>query len=107
MLKVGRGERPARPLGFTYLDRGLTDRMWRLIEDCWEHNPHNRPNASQVLGRLPSRIYQDQTCNDGWGNLSSLRFRNSGSHGSSDREDLLVAETLRILETTGSATVHT
>lgn len=90
MLKVGQGERPARPLA--YRDRGLTDHMWRLMEDCWTHAPKNRPNASQILESLP-RPTSDPRRGGGWAGLSPPRFGGSN--------DLSVDEMLRVLETNG------
>lgn len=30
----------------------LSDRMWELMNECWQHDPKLRPSASQVLERL-------------------------------------------------------
>jgi DNA-binding helix-hairpin-helix protein with protein kinase domain len=43
--RVAAGYRPARP-------RGLRDAVWRLVSDCWEHDPALRPSMAQVLARL-------------------------------------------------------
>ena len=41
------GERPER---HTHTD--LTDNIWSLMEQCWDHYPWNRPKISSVLGIL-------------------------------------------------------
>jgi hypothetical protein len=99
MLKVTSGERPLRPVGVLYDDRGLIDLMWRLMEDCWEHVPTRRPTASQIIMRLPPQTPDKRPCGD-WGDLSS-RFRTLDSEKSLERQDLSVVETLRVLETIG------
>ncbi|RDB27522.1 Serine/threonine-protein kinase STY8 [Hypsizygus marmoreus] len=101
LLKVSRGERPAKPLGLHYLDRGLTDRMWRLMEDCWEHIPDLRPPASEIVERLQRGPSVDPREEGGWGDLSPSRFRVSHGLGHSEQQDLSVEETLRVLETSG------
>ncbi|KAH0582151.1 hypothetical protein H2248_011805 [Termitomyces sp. 'cryptogamus'] len=52
MIMVGRGVRPGRPVGKMYQDRGLDNVMWKLIENCWEQDPGQRPSALKILERL-------------------------------------------------------
>jgi hypothetical protein len=94
MLKVTRGERPSRPQGLLYINLGLSSVMWRLMEDCWEHIPTNRPTASQIVARLP-RVPDDRP------SVPWSRFRSSARYGLAVTEDLSIVETLRALETIG------
>ncbi|KAF5383204.1 hypothetical protein D9615_004938 [Tricholomella constricta] len=101
MLNVSRGERPRRPRGLVYLDRGLNDRMWRLMEDCWEHVAADRPTASQIIGRLPRTTVRDSRPRGDWTDTSPVRVRATDVYGQRDKYDALIMETLRILETDG------
>ncbi|KAF9642058.1 hypothetical protein BDM02DRAFT_2731187 [Thelephora ganbajun] len=38
------GERPLRPTHPTF-----TENLWTLVQRCWDHDPHLRPEASEVL----------------------------------------------------------
>jgi len=49
---VKSGIRPPRPLGELSKARGLTDGMWRLVEECWGQHPEKRPAASCIVSRL-------------------------------------------------------
>ena len=44
MLAITKGERPPRPTHPT-----LTDDLWALMQRCWIHVPHLRPEVSEVL----------------------------------------------------------
>ena len=48
--KVPQGERPKRPEG----EGGalFTDSIWRMLELCWKHQPHERISAEDVLPYL-------------------------------------------------------
>eukprot|EP00842_Homolaphlyctis_polyrhiza_P004780 jgi/Hompol1/5302/HPOL_004321-RA len=39
------GERPDRP-------ENVHDKLWDLLSDCWDQNPLNRPNFSEIVRRL-------------------------------------------------------
>ena len=41
---MAQGERPPRPTHPI-----LTERIWSLIQRCWEHDPHSRPEITEVL----------------------------------------------------------
>ncbi|KAF9469364.1 kinase-like domain-containing protein [Collybia nuda] len=51
ITKVLAGERISRPPQ----SFGLDGEMWSLIEECWNHNPHYRLTANQIVQRLNSR----------------------------------------------------
>ena len=57
ILKVCRdGSRPARPVeaaGQLALQRGLNDRLWGLLTDCWRCDRNQRPDICEVLERIP------------------------------------------------------
>ena len=40
---VFRGDRPSRPA-----HRSCTDDLWALIQRCWDHEPHLRPDILEV-----------------------------------------------------------
>ena len=46
-----KGKRPRRPKKYL-VHRGLDDRLWNLISQCWNHDPLARPSASSVLAEL-------------------------------------------------------
>lgn len=48
----GRPPRPPQPAE----DRGLTDEVWSLIEDCWATQPGDRPNVTTIVSRIRSII---------------------------------------------------
>lgn len=45
-LKVIAGTRPSRP------EIIIPDGLWRLLQDCWEHDPGKRPKVDQIIRRL-------------------------------------------------------
>jgi len=47
MLRIMNGERPGRPQG----RRGawFTDALWRMLELCWEPQPHDRPSLKALI----------------------------------------------------------
>ncbi|KAJ7827002.1 kinase-like domain-containing protein [Mycena olivaceomarginata] len=46
-IKVLEGLRPSRPDTVP-----VDDDLWRLLQDCWQATPSDRPNISQVIQRL-------------------------------------------------------
>lgn len=55
LVEMQRGERPRRPQGQIYIERGLDDHMWELLRRCWVTEPHLRPDIDQVLVELPKQ----------------------------------------------------
>jgi len=47
MLKVMKGERPARPEGAE--GARFTDDVWEMLNRCWAHQPEHRPPVVDVL----------------------------------------------------------
>jgi hypothetical protein len=47
---VKSANRPAKPQAD--IDRGLDDKLWSIIQDCWSQEPSNRPTAEEVSSRL-------------------------------------------------------
>ena len=47
VLQVTTGQRPERPADSLFL--GLSDRVWQVIEMCWQPQPDQRPVAGTVL----------------------------------------------------------
>ncbi|KAG6906988.1 hypothetical protein DXG01_011064 [Tephrocybe rancida] len=63
MLAVIKGQRPTRPAQCKNwktpcVDLGLDDKMWALIERCWEADAAHRPSMRVVLQDLPLRKHQ-------------------------------------------------
>ncbi|TDL17488.1 kinase-like protein [Rickenella mellea] len=52
MNKVLSGERPRRPVGIA-VQRGLDDRMWSVMKDCWKQKSADRPMMKDVYARIP------------------------------------------------------
>ena len=44
MLAIMQGRRPQRPTHPT-----CTEELWKLIQGCWDHDPHLRPETSEAL----------------------------------------------------------
>jgi len=53
LIRMQQGERPRRPVGDVYVQRGLDDKLWNLLTRCWVSEPEQRPNIHQVLEELP------------------------------------------------------
>ena len=50
VLKVCGGDKPSKPVGAMGL--GLSDSVWKLLEDCWHTERTLRPSTIDVLGRV-------------------------------------------------------
>ena len=51
MVATVQGKRPPRPT-----HPALTENLWTLIQRCWHHDPHLRPEASEALEVLTSSV---------------------------------------------------
>lgn len=43
LYEIMAGRRPDRPDTLTH------DELWKLIQKCWNQDPGNRPNASEIV----------------------------------------------------------
>ena len=50
VFKVVGGGKPSKPANA--LELGLSDRVWKLLEDCWQSERSLRPSVKDVLGRV-------------------------------------------------------
>ncbi|KZT07373.1 kinase-like protein [Laetiporus sulphureus 93-53] len=50
--KVTKGIRPQRPNDEESTERGVSDAIWVLMEECWEQDRNLRPSADEVINRL-------------------------------------------------------
>ena len=50
VFKVLGGEKPTKPANA--LELGLSDKIWKLLEDCWQSDRTLRPSIKDVLGRV-------------------------------------------------------
>ena len=50
MSKVLEGAKPSKPENA--LELGLSDKVWKLLEDCWETQRVLRPSVEGVLDRI-------------------------------------------------------
>jgi len=46
------GERPGRPP-----HPNLTDHLWKLIQQCWEGEPRDRPQMDRVIKQLSVLLF--------------------------------------------------
>ena len=52
VFKVLDGVRPSKPTDALKL--GLSDEVWKLLEDCWQTERQRRPPVKDVLARVKS-----------------------------------------------------
>jgi hypothetical protein len=52
LFNMQKGLRPTRPLGDKYIERGLTDQMWELIQLAWAQEPQDRLTSKDFRERL-------------------------------------------------------
>jgi hypothetical protein len=52
VFKVLVGTRPQKPANA--LGLGLSDKVWKLLEDCWQADRKLRPSVKDVQGRVKS-----------------------------------------------------
>jgi hypothetical protein len=50
MFKVLGGGKPSKPTNA--LELGLSDKVWKLLEECWRAECTLRPSVKDVLGRV-------------------------------------------------------
>ena len=68
------GSRPPRPADASL----LSDKIWKVIEICWNQEPQYRPSAESVIEQLPlAGIVDDRPSGDN--HLAPSDFRAGGS----------------------------
>ena len=73
MKKVVEGSRPPRPTETNL----LSDKIWKVIEMCWNQEPRDRPSAEWVIEQLPlAGIVDDRPSGDD--HLAPSDFRAAG-----------------------------
>jgi hypothetical protein len=77
MLKVGLGKRPSCPCATSasWVDWGLTEATWSLMEECWKDDPTERPSAEVIVAQLSSMMAKDMRPTGGWGDFTSSQFQ--------------------------------
>ena len=99
IFKIVEGKRPSRPPAgnLAWVQWGLTDVIWELMEDCWRQDPTSRPTAEDIVARLHSQGRADGRPVGGWGtDMSPAHFRSIAnadrSHPSIDDIEIILAE---------------
>ncbi|KAJ7139274.1 kinase-like domain-containing protein [Mycena epipterygia] len=71
-MKVVTGHRPPRP-------ETSPEKLWMLLQDCWEQKPEKRPTAPELIERLVSPPIGATTAQPeiDWNQTYSARFRRS------------------------------
>ncbi|KAG6914827.1 hypothetical protein DXG01_015086 [Tephrocybe rancida] len=64
--------------------RGLNERVWNLMKECWHFKPSTRPDMSQILLKLAAENITDTRPPPEWEKDASMRFRNSQDSKESD-----------------------
>ncbi|KAL5500981.1 hypothetical protein ACEPAH_9368 [Sanghuangporus vaninii] len=54
LIKMQQGERPLRPTSTEVIERGLDDKLWKILTRCWAAEPGERPTIHEVIAELPS-----------------------------------------------------
>ena len=52
VIRSSKGELPKRPNESRVVERGLDDKLWNLLLECWSKNAGERPTIENVLTRL-------------------------------------------------------
>ncbi|KAG6894848.1 hypothetical protein C0995_013586, partial [Termitomyces sp. Mi166 len=69
------GRRPSRPVSSStpWTQWGLTEDIWRLMEECWLHDPSARPTIDDVARRLEGQMQEDTRPAASWAQVSLTR----------------------------------
>ena len=65
MFQLLGGVRPSKPKNA--LELGLSDEVWKLLEDCWQTDRQLRPPVNDVLGHVRSAASACGTLPPVWG----------------------------------------
>ncbi|KAH7340112.1 hypothetical protein B0J17DRAFT_306211 [Rhizoctonia solani] len=52
VLKIANGHHPQRPIAHMPHGNEQANILWTLLRECWARDPHDRPTALKVLGRV-------------------------------------------------------
>jgi serine/threonine protein kinase len=82
IAKVMGGKRPSCPAknSVPFIEWGLTDAMWGLMQQCWDRDPENRPTMSSISGKAFLSSLVDDRPSGGAEALSPPQFRGA-MHG--------------------------
>jgi hypothetical protein len=73
--KVLEGSRPPRPADTSL----LSDKIWKVIEMCWNQEPQDRPSAELVIEQLPlAGVVDDRPSGDDHLAPTDFRAENLG-----------------------------
>ncbi|KAG5729731.1 Serine/threonine-protein kinase HT1 [Termitomyces sp. T112] len=75
------GKRPSRPTSAStpWTDWGLTEDKWRLMEECWLHDPMTRPTIDDVVRRIEGQMQEDTRPTASWAQIVLTRPRDEVS----------------------------
>ncbi|KAG6872124.1 hypothetical protein C0995_012778 [Termitomyces sp. Mi166 len=79
IVKILRGDIPTRPQHDdpAWLEHGLNERIWGMMNDCWKFKPSERPKVTAIITRLDAEKPVDTRPPAEWGGADALRFRNA------------------------------
>ncbi|KAG6911105.1 hypothetical protein DXG01_003845 [Tephrocybe rancida] len=79
MARIVQGHTPTRPEtdNIAWRMRGLNERVWNLMKECWHFKPSTRPDMTQILLKLTAENVIDTRPLGEWDKDASMRFRNS------------------------------
>ncbi|KAG6907392.1 hypothetical protein DXG01_009039 [Tephrocybe rancida] len=86
MSKIVQGHIPTCPEheNAAWQARGLNERVWNLMKECWHFKPSTRPDMTQILLKLAAENVTDTRPPPEWEKDASMRFRNSQDSKESD-----------------------
>ncbi|KAG6911107.1 hypothetical protein DXG01_003847 [Tephrocybe rancida] len=100
VARIIQGHTPTRPEtdNIAWGIRGLNERVWDLMKECWHFKPSTRPDMTQILSKLNAESVIDTRPPGEWEKDASMRFRNSqDSKGSDSVNSMLFWEDLESL----------
>ncbi|KAG6909000.1 hypothetical protein DXG01_002386 [Tephrocybe rancida] len=80
IVMILRGYVPTQPSldDKSWTERGLTEKIWMLLNDCWKTHPSERPDISVVKSRIDNeKPAEDPRPPGQWGSGLAMRFRNA------------------------------
>ncbi|KNZ75259.1 Serine/threonine-protein kinase A-Raf [Termitomyces sp. J132] len=79
LIKVLRGDIPTHPQQDdpAWLEHGLNERIWDLMENCWKFQPSERPKMATIITRINAEKPYDARPPVEWGGTDAMHFRNA------------------------------